>query len=152
MNDIVMGIISNKYILMVVMSVVLFFITEGLKRPIKLLTGKAKTARARKLLNLVIMIVPIGLGMLCEYLYNVLFLKQSFDVLGALSYGMSALVLYTPIEVIFFGKNKKKAESENPYDTEEGKSAVNLIKNIAKDGKLDINDIPAIKDFYDKIK
>ena len=135
------------------MGLLLFGITEGLKRPIKLLTKKIKTERARKLVNLTIMIIPIGFGMLCEYLYNVLFLKQGFDIISALTYGMTAIVLYAPFETIFYAKGKKEIEDiGNPYDTEEGQATVELIEKITADKKLDAKDIPAVKDFYKKIK
>lgn len=138
------------------MSVIVFFVTQVVKIPVKKLTTAIKekynlSDRGRRLINLVILVIPFLIGLFAEFLYACCYLKTSFNVYEGLLAGIGGISLYAFIDQTGIGK--KKEESTNPYtDTEEGKALVDLVENITADGKVDEQDVDAVKAFFDFIK
>lgn len=137
------------------MSVLVFFVTQLVKLPIKKLTTAIKekydlSDRGRRLINLVILVIPFLIGLFAEFLYACCFLKTNYNVFEGLLSGFGAISLYALIDQTGIGK--KKGETTNPYtETEDGKAIVELVDKIAEDGKIDGEDEDAIKAFFKAI-
>ena len=138
--------LHNAYFIWCVMSFVIFGLTQLIKLPIKYFTNKIQVERVRRIVNTVILLIPFAFGILFEFLWATFYLHEAFSVLTGLGYGTTAISLYGIIERFF------KVKIPNPYDSEEGESVSELAEEIAKDGKVDESDIPAVQEFLDKLK
>lgn len=145
-------ILTNEYFIMCAMAVVVFIVTQLLKLPIKAITKKTiKDEKVRKRVNVIILIIPFAFGLLLEFLYNVLFLHNTFTGTIGLGYGMSGISLYAAVEK-FFGKKKNSETIAGTYqETEEGKAVIELVDKISEDGKVDKKDVDVVQEFLDKI-
>lgn len=135
------SLLHNTYFVWCAMAVFIFLITQILKLPIKCCTKHIKNERTRKMVNAIILLIPFGLGILAEFLYNTYYLQIAFTGMVGLGYGAAGISLYGVIERFF------KVKVDNPYDTEEGKAVQELVDNITKDGKVDENDMTAVEEF-----
>lgn len=134
--------LNDKNFMWIVMAVLVLCLSQLLKLPIKALTKKfIKNDRARGLVNLTIMLLPLGLGVLCDFLYCSLYIKVAFNIVEGLKVGGTAITLYGALEKIFKG-----SKSSGTLATEE------LVNEITKDGKVDENDTSAVKEFWNKVK
>lgn len=138
-------ILHNDYFIWCAMALIIFLITQVLKLPIKACTNKIKNERARKSVNAIILLIPFGVGVLCEFLYTTYYLHTAFTVIAGLGYGTTGISLYGVVERFF------KVKTKNPYSTEEGKAVTSLIDSITADGKVDSNDQSAVQEFLNKI-
>lgn len=152
MPEWLLSILKSDYFIWCAMAVIIFFVTQVLKLPIKVCTKKIKNERVRKIVNATILLIPFGLGVLFEflygtYLYPVLFPDKVWNltVITGLGYGTTGITLYSAIERFF------KIKTNNPYNTEEGKAVTNFISDITADGKVDGDDKSAVQEFLDKI-
>ena len=110
-----------------------------LKKPIKLLTNKIKNEPLRKLCNKVIIVMAYGLSIGLYYLLAwILPQYVTVDWVQITLSGSLAIVGYALGDGVIT-KNKAK-------------DAIEDIKNVVKDGKINGNDNSAIKEFYDKVK
>lgn len=88
-------------------------ITEGLKIPIKLLTNKIQNDKTRHRVNMVIIAVPVGIGILAFYIISYLGYNLSTKAIlydGAYC-GKSAVVLYEVISRVVTIVIKKKKDN-----------------------------------------
>ena len=133
--------LKNENFVWFVMSLIVLGVSQLLKLPIKLLTKKfIKKDNIRSRVNICIMLIPLALGILCDWLYCSLYLHIAFSVIEGLKIGGTAVTLYGVIEKAFKGK-----QSTETTET------LKLVENITKDGKVDKRDTQAIKDFAEKL-
>lgn len=137
--------LHNTYFVWCAMAIILFGITQLIKWPIKHFTKKIGNKKVRTLVNTAILLIPFAFGILLDFLYSTYYLKEAFNAINGLGYGMAAISLYGIIERFL------KIKVDSPYDTADGKSVTELIYNLANDGKLDAKDAEAIQEFLDNI-
>lgn len=137
--------LANEYFVWCAMAVIIFGVTQLLKLPIKLCTKRIKNERVRRSVNAIILLIPFALGILAEFLYTTYYLHTAFTVITGLGYGTAGISLYGIVERFF------KVKVPNPYDTDEGKAVKEFVDNVTADGKVDDEDIDAVKNFYKKI-
>lgn len=137
--------IRNEYVVCSIMAIVIFAVTQLLKLPIKAVTKNIERERLRRIINALILLIPFGLGILFEYLYNGLFLEQELTFYKGLMYGSSGVALYGFIERFF------KVKVENPYNSEEGEAVLELVDDVSKDKVIDEKDKDSVKAFWKKI-
>ena len=138
--------LKNDYFVWCAMAVIIFGLTQLLKLPIKHFTNKLANERLRRIVNATILLIPFALGVLVDFLYSTYYLHTAFTVITGLGYGTAGISLYGAIERFF------KVKTENPYETEAGKSVKELVEEISKDGKVDGSDKHAVADFWNKVK
>lgn len=133
--------LKNENFVWFIMSLIVLGVSQLLKLPIKLLTKKfIKKDNVRSRVNICIMLIPLTLGILCDWLYCSLYLHIAFSVIEGLKIGGTAVTLYGVIEKAFKGK-----QSTETTET------LKLVENITKDGKVDKSDTQSIKDFAEKL-
>jgi archaellum biogenesis protein FlaJ (TadC family) len=138
--------LKNPFFVSCAMAVIIFALTQVLKLPIKHFTKKIKNERVRRMVNATILLIPFALGVLADFLYSTYYLQTAFTVITGLGYGTAGISLYGVIERFF------KVKIENPYDSEEGQAVKELVEDVSKDKKVDVNDKDAVKDFWNKVK
>lgn len=134
--------LKNKTFVWGAMSLIVLLLSQLLKLPIKALTKKTikdKTIRDR--VNIAIMLIPLALGILCDWLFCTYYAHTLFSVDEGVKVGFSAITLYGILERAFKGKKSKKTT-----ELEE------LGQNVFADGKIDKNDISAVQDYLNKVK
>lgn len=139
------NLLHNTYFIWCAMAVILFGITQLIKLPIKHFTGKIKNERIRKIVNTTILLIPFAFGILFDFLYSTYYLKETFNAINGIGYGMAAISLYGIIERFF------KVKVDNPYTTKEGVSVTELLYNLAKDGKINAKDAEAVQEFFEEL-
>ncbi len=137
------SVFHNEVMVFFIMAVVIFLLTQLIKQPVKALTKKIKNETTRKRVNAVILLIPFVLGVVIDFFYSTFYLHTAFIAINGLGWGTASISLYSIIERIF--------QVENPYNTEQGKKAVTLIDKISQDGKVDGNDVSAVKDYINKL-
>ena len=138
--------LKNEYFVWCAMAVIIFALTQVLKLPIKACTKHIKIERVRRMVNVTILLIPFAVGVALDFVYSTYYLHGAFSIINGLGYGTAGISLYGAIERFF------KVKTENPYETETGKSVTELVDEISKDGKVDGNDKHAVADFWNKIK
>ena len=141
--EIIKQLLANQYFVFVGMAVVIFLLTQILKMPIKHFTKKIKIEKTRKLVNSVILLIPFILGVCFEFALC-LYIHTTFSVLEGVKYGATAISLYGAVAQFCGFKNE--------YETAQGKEALKLVSEMAKDGKIDKHDTSAIADYLKKVK
>ena len=136
-------ILHNTTYTIAIMAVIVFFLTQLIKLPIKFLTGKINNAKYKRIANGIILLLPFLLGILGMYLYSKYYLLIAFDPIKGLSVGTASITLYNFVERFF------NVKVENPYETESGKKVIELVDKISSDGKIDTEDIDSIKSAYE---
>ena len=123
------------------MSIIVLILSQLLKLPIKALTEKTikdKTVRDR--VNVTIMLIPLALGILADYLFCTLYLNVAFDIVEGVKIGGTAVTIYGALEKLFKGKQSNEIAQ-----------TIQLVGNITKDGKVDNKDISTVQDYVDKL-
>lgn len=142
------SLLHNTYFVWCAMAVFIFLITQILKLFIKYWTNKIKNERKRKIVNSVILLIPFGVGILAEFLYEMFYLHCAFTFASSitgLGYGMASIALYSIVERGF------KVKISNPFDSEEGKAVIRLIEGLVQDGKISEEDFVYIQQFIAEI-
>lgn len=147
MHEFLKVILSYKGVVFVGALMFTFVVTQILKLPIKKFTKKIENDATRRLVNLVILLIPFLLGCLYEYLYSYYYLHEAFSILRGLSFGASGISAYNLAEPVFKKIFGVKTTTNVYKDTESGKAVVELINDITKDGKVDKNDLSAVDSF-----
>lgn len=147
------AIFGNQVFVYLIMAILVFSITQGLKWAfVKPWTSKLSNEKVRKAINSIIFFIPYAVGFGLEFLYSVFISKGEFNAMVGFIVGGGGHSVYSLFEIaygIVTGKidvNKKFAE------TDEQQYAENFAFLIAKDKKIDKNDLPAVKSFLEKIK
>lgn len=148
--EVIKQLLSNEYFLFCVMAVVIFCLTQLLKWPIKAATKHIIDEKTRSLVNLVILIIPFGLGLIAEWLFDGLYLHNNFSGIAGLQYGSASLLVYTIFEKIA-QKTGIEIKIDNPLDTDEGKVVQELVKKVQEDGTIDKSDLSAVAEFWKMI-
>ena len=146
MKEFILELLSNDYFVLCTMSIIICLITQLLKMPIKLFTNKIKNSKTEDRVTALLMLLPLVLGVLFNFLYNVYYLKIAFSVIEGLSWGTASIMFYQGFKKVVTGKDataEEKAEIKNVKD---------LVENIVKDGKVDKNDTSAISEYLNKVK
>ena len=152
------------------MSVLVFIATFVLKYPIKYITSRidygklvskitlaknkpsltpeatvSKGERLRHMLNIIIILIPFGLGILAWFLYlhfdgdpSTVFSTEFDVIVKGLSIGSGSILIYSIVE--------RFTKVKNPYSTGLGKTVLDTLVNILSDGKFTPDDIDKIKD------
>lgn len=142
--------LSNEYFMLIAIALIIFGLTQLLKLPIKAVTKHIKNERTRGIVNLVILFIPFALGLIAEYLFDVLYLGNTFMGVVGLKYGSSSLLVYSVFEKIA-KKTGVEIKLDNPLDTEEGKAVKELVDKVQENGKIDKSDLSAVDEFWKTI-
>ena len=143
--------LNNEKIVLIVMGIVAFLVTQGLKWACVKPFTKNLNTRQKTIINSVILFIAFGSAVLCEFLYSHFWLHTAMSLSRA-SYGWGyASGVYGFFEMIIKIIKGEKVNLDNPYKTELGKQTTELIGNITKDGKVDKSDAQSIKDFANKL-
>lgn len=143
--------LANEYFMFIAMALIIFGLTQLLKLPIKAATKHIKNEKTRGIVNLVILIIPFALGLLAEYLFDVLYLGNVYMGVAGLKYGSSSLLVYSVFEKIA-KKTGVDIKLNNPYETtDEGKAVQELVDKVQEDGKIDKFDLSAVDEFWKTI-
>ena len=130
-----LAILRNHDIMIWVMAIIVFLLTQVLKLPIKHFTKKIKVEKTRKAINSVILVLPFVLGCLFEFLYCRFIKKEAFDVVAGFLMGGQSIAFYGIFER-FLG-----VKIENPYDTDEGKAVLDSVSDAVSDGTVTTDEI-----------
>lgn len=114
-----------------------FGLVQLVKKPIKKLTAKITNEKLRKLANKSLIFLSFGFSVGLWFLLNV--------ILPSVVQIDWALVLLTGALPVV-----AHAVYDGLIGSKTAKQAVEAIKDITEDGKIDKNDTTAIKDFFDK--
>lgn len=143
--------LNNKKIVLIVMGIVAFLVTQGLKWAFVKPFTKNLNTRAKTIINSVILIIAFGSAVLCEFLYSHFWLHTSISLTRA-SYGWGyASGVYGVVEMVIRFIKGDNVKLENPYQTEEGKQTIKLIEDITKDGKIGKEDSQSMRDYVNKL-
>lgn len=146
MEAIILELLSNDYFVLSVMSVIICIACQLIKMPIKHFTNKIKDKTVESRVTILIMLLPLALGVLFNFLYNVYYLHIAFSVVTGLSWGTTSMMFYQGFKKFITGKDTTPEAKENL------ESIKNLVKEVTKDGKIDKSDASAVKDFLNKVK
>ena len=137
--------LSNDYFMLYAMSVIICIVTQLIKMPIKHFTNKIKDATTEKRVTALFMLLPLALGVLFNFLYNTYYLHISFSVVTGLSWGTTSIMFYQGFRRFITGKEPTAQEVEELQDIK------NLANTVGSDGKINVTDTSAVKDFLDKV-
>ena len=134
--------LNNQYFVWAMLSLIVLGVSQLLKLPIKAINKKViKNDAIRNKVNTFIMLIPLCLGILADFLFCTLWLKIPFSIVEGVKIGGTAITFYGILEKLF--KGAKSTETQ---------MAEKLVNDITADGKIDENDKSAVKEFYDKVK
>lgn len=133
--------LNNEYFVWGAMAIIVLCLSQLLKLPIKALTKKTiKNENARVRVNTALMLIPLALGVLCDWLFCTLYLGIPFSVVEGVKVGGTAVTLYGMIEKLIKGSQSKETTA-----------TIKLVNDITKDGSVDKSDVQSIKDFANKL-
>lgn len=133
--------LNNEYFVWGAMAIIVLCLSQLLKLPIKALTKKTiKDENIRARVNILLMLIPLALGVLGDWLFCTLYLHIPFSILEGVKIGGTAVTLYGMLEKLIKGSQSKETSA-----------TLELVENITKDGKVDKNDSQSIKDFANKL-
>lgn len=138
--------LSNDYFVLCAMSIIICLITQLLKMPIKFFTNKIKNQKTEDRVTALLMTLPLALGVLFNFFYNVYYLKIAFSVIEGLSWGTASIMFYQGFKKLITGKNPTATETQQVNDVKQ------LASEIASDGKIDKDDANAISEYLNKVK
>lgn len=131
--------LKNEYFVWGVMALLVLGLTQVLKLPIKALTKKIADPKAKTRVNAVIMLLPIILGLVLDFLYCS-WQKVPFLPIEGVQFGTSAIMFYGLLEKFFKGEQSAQTTK-----------LLQLATEISKDGKVDKSDAEIVKDFVNKV-
>ena len=131
---------SLSYVILVVVTMgIIIGLCALIKKPIKALTNRISNEKLRKFANKSIIILAYAISIGLYYLLAWLLPQYvTVDWVQILLSASLAIVAY--------------ALGDGVITKNTAKLAVDDLKEIVKDGKVDENDKTAIKEFYDKVK
>ena len=133
--------LNNEYFVWGAMAILVLCLSQLIKLPIKALTKKLiKDDNKRSRVNIVLMLIPLALGVLGDWLFCTYYLGVAFSIVEGIKIGGTAITLYGMLE-----KAIKGAQSKETTET------IKLVEDITKDGKIDKTDSAILKDFADKL-
>ena len=133
--------LNNEYFVWGAMALVVLCLSQLLKLPIKAITKKLiKNENARSRVNVALMLIPLGLGVLCDWLFCTLYLQVPFSIIEGIKVGGTAVTLYGVLEKLIKGAQSKETTA-----------TIELVNDITKDGKVDKKDNSTVKNFVDNL-
>lgn len=133
--------LNNEYFVWGAMALIVLCLSQLLKLPIKALTKKTiKNENARVRVNTALMLIPLALGVLCDWLFCTLYLHIAFSVIEGVKIGGTAVTLYGVLEKLIKGVQSKETTA-----------TIQLVNDITKDGKVDKKDTSTVKDFVNNL-
>jgi uncharacterized protein YacL len=138
--------LSNDYFVLCIMSIIICLITQLIKMPIKIFTNKIKDQTIEKRVTALFMLIPLVLGVVINFFYNVYYLHVAFSIVTGLSWGTTSIMFYQGFRRFITGK-ETTAEEMAQFS-----SVKDLVDNIVNDGKVDKNDASAVNEFLNKVK
>lgn len=142
---------ANRVFVLCFMAILTFGLTQGLKWVcVKPWTNKLENERVRKAINTIIYFFPYAISLGLEFVFAII-TKGEFNALVAFIVGGGSHSVYGFFEMIY-GVITGKIKIKNFATTEEEKVVEDFVHEVAKDGKIDNNDRPALNAFLEKIK
>jgi hypothetical protein len=138
--------LSNDYFVLCAMAVIICCFTQLLKIPIKTFTNNIKDKKTEDRVTALLMLLPLVLGVLFNFLYNTYYLQITFSVVQGLSLGTTSIAFYQGFKKVITGKELTEKEIEQT------KNVTTLVEDITKDNKIDKNDASALSEYLKKIK
>jgi hypothetical protein len=133
--------LNNEYFVWGAMAIIVLCLSQLLKLPIKALTKKTiKSESARVRVNTALMLIPLALGVLCDWLFCTLYLGVAFSVVEGVKVGGTAVTLYGMLEKLIKGAQSKETTA-----------TLELVNDITKDGKVDKKDSATVKEFVNNL-
>ena len=146
MKEIILELLSNDYFVLSAMSIIICLVTQILKLPIKFFTNKIKEQKIEKRVTTLLMLLPLVLGVVFNFVYNTYYLHTTLSIVTGLSWGTTSIMFYQGFKRVVYGIETTPEAKANLENIKE------LVKEVTKDGKIDKEDTSAIKDFLDKVK
>lgn len=143
--------LKNEYFVWGAMAVIVFAVTQGLKWLFVKPFTKKLNDKAKNIINSVILIIALGAAIGVEFLYSHFFLQETINITRALGGWGGASTVYAVFERFIKIFSGKEVDLGNPYTTEVGKETVELVEEVAKDGKVDANDKPAVESYLEML-
>ena len=133
--------LNNEYFVWGAMALKVLCLSQLIKLPIKALTKKfIKNENVRSRVNTLLMIIPLALGILCDWLFCSLFLHIPFSVVEGIKIGGTSVTLYGILEKLIKGVQSKETTA-----------TIELANEIVKDGKVDKSDNETVQNFVDNL-
>lgn len=133
--------LANKDFVWWAMALIVLGLSQLLKLPIKALTKKCvKDASVRARVNTTLMLIPLCLGIILNWLFCVLYLQVPYDIIEGIKVGGTAVTIYGVIEKLIKGSQSKETTE-----------TLQLVTNITNDGKVDKTDSSAVVDFINDL-
>lgn len=130
-------ILSNPDYVTLIMAFVVFLLVELIKQPIKLLTKKLPQ-KTRQLVNSTILLLPIGIGILGQYLFTHFYSHTAFDAIQGVLVGGEAMAMYGIVERVFGLK------ISDPYKSEDGALVVETANEIVATKKVNYSKLATL--------
>ena len=137
----IVELLNNDNFVWGAMTIVVLCLSQLLKLPIKVFTSKIADEKVRKAVNTTIMLIPIALGILCDFAYCTYYLGVTFSLVEGVKIGASANVLYGVLERLIWGKTSESTDKTRDF-----------ADDILEDGKVDKTDLTAVERFYNQGK
>ena len=125
----------NEYFVWGTMAIIVLCLSQLFKLPIKALTKKfIKNENARVRVNVTLMIIPLALGVLFDWLFCTFYLHIPFSIIEGVKIGGTAVTLYGLLEKLIKGAQSKETIA-----------TIELVEDITNDGKIDKQDKSIVK-------
>lgn len=133
--------LANKDFVWWAMALIVLGLSQLLKLPIKALTKKfIKDASTRARVNTTLMLIPLCLGIILNWLFCALYLQVPYDIIEGIKVGGTAVTIYGVIEKLIKGSQSKETTE-----------TLQLVASITNDGKVDKKDNSAVVDFINDL-
>lgn len=133
--------LNNENFMWGAMAIIVLCLSQLLKLPIKALTKKfIKSESTRTRVNTTLMLIPLCLGIILDWLFCTLYLNVPFDAVNGVKIGATAVTLYGLLEKLIKGAQSKETTA-----------TLELTEEIIKDGKVDENDNSMVSDYLNKL-
>ena len=133
--------LNNQDFVWGAMAIIILCLSQAFKLPLKALTKHTiadDNVRAR--VNTALMLIPLALGVVFDFLFCTFYLKVAFSVTEGVKVGGTAVTLYGILEKLIKGAPSKETAK-----------TLELADNVTKDGKVDKSDISAVEKFINKV-
>ena len=133
--------LNSEYFVWGAMAIIVLCLSQLLKLPIKALTKKLiKDDNKRSRVNIVLMLIPLALGVLGDWLFCTYYLGVAFSIVEGVKIGGTAITLYGMLEKAIKGSQSKETTA-----------TLQLVNDITKDGKIDKQDNSTVKEFVNNL-
>lgn len=131
--------LHNQDIMLWVMALLVFLLTQLVKLPIKVFTNKITVEKTRKMVNSTILLIPFALGCLLEFLYDHFVLQCVFDWMTGLILGGQSMAFYGIFDHFFGIKFTNELE-----ECAEGQAVLEAVEEAKADGVVTAEEVKEI--------